>query len=151
MGQNKMADSSDKRIQTIDQQLAAASNLEDIERLVRVRGELLLQEKPTQQLDKRIAEANDRMDMILLARIRGELIRQDEEVRVQEHRRALDRIELIGRQLLSCAALGVGTWLIPHGHWSAGLFVLGAALYNLAPRYVLTALKNVQGAKEDEE
>ncbi len=145
-----MADTSDKLVKTIDQQLAAAGSAEEIERLVKARGELLLQTNPVRAIDRRIADTADPLEMALVTKLRGELIRQNEEVSDNAHNRSLERIELIGRQLLSFAALGAGMWLVPN-HWFVGFIVLGAAVYKLAPKFVLTALKNAQGGKEDDE
>ncbi len=107
-------------------------------------------DKLIETIDQRIAATTEPLEMVLVTKLRGELIRQNEEVRDKAHKRSLERIELIGRQLLSFAALGAGMWLVPN-NWFAGFVVLGAAVYNLAPKFVLAALKKAQGGKENEE
>jgi len=88
------------------------------------------------QIEKRVVEANSAQEILLWTQVRGEIQRQDNFLIEQEHRRTLEKRQLLFKIGLSIGAVMVGTSLVVGGFSYVGLFVLGAGLYGLAPDYV---------------
>ncbi|NOT58984.1 MAG: hypothetical protein HOP19_02040 [Acidobacteria bacterium] len=89
--------------------------------------------------------------MVLLTSVRGEIIRQNETVVTNNHKRNLEKAELVSKYGLSVLSLFTGAFLVYSGIIWAGLLIVGAGLYNIAPKYVMTALRAyVKGDKDDQ-
>ncbi len=90
------------------------------------------------QVETRLAKANSAQDAILWTQMRGEIIRQNETRKDGEHRRFLEKTQVLYDIGLSIGALAIGTILVAKGFAYAGLLVLGAGL-KLAPDYLKEA------------
>jgi hypothetical protein len=99
------------------------------------------------QIERRLVEADSPQEILLWTQVRGEILRQDDLLKDQEHRRKLERIQVLFKMGLSIVAVMTGTTLVVGGFPYAGLFVLGAGLYGLAPDYV----KNLFQRREESE
>lgn len=99
------------------------------------------------QIERRLVEANSHQEILLWTQVRGEILRQDDILKGQEHQRKLERLQVLFKMGLSIVAVITGTTLVVNGFPYAGLFVLGAGLYGLAPDYV----KDVFRRREENE
>ena len=99
------------------------------------------------QIERRSVEANSPQEILLWTQVRGEILRQDDILKGQEHQRKVERLQVIFKMGLSIVAIITGTTLVVSEFPYAGLFVLGAGLYGLAPDYV----KDVFRRREENE
>jgi hypothetical protein len=99
------------------------------------------------QIERRLVEANSPQEILLWTQVRGEILRQDDILKGQEHQRKLERLQVLFKMGLSIVAVITGTTLVVNGFPYAGLFILGAGLYGLAPDYV----KDVFRRREENE
>ena len=98
-------------------------------------------------VEERLVKAGSPQEILLWTQVRGEIQRQDDFLKEQEHRRTLERIQVLFKMGLSMVAVVTGAGLVIEGFPYAGLFFLGAGLYGLAPDYV----KGVFRRREDSE
>jgi len=96
-------------------------------------------------VEERLVKANSPQEILLWTQVRGEIQRQDDLLKEQEHRRKLERIQIIFKMGLSMVAVVTGAGLAVGGFQYAGLFVLGAGLYGLAPDYVKDFFRGREG------
>lgn len=102
------------------------------------------------QIEARLAESASAQDAILWTQVRGEIIRQDETRKDGDHRRSLEKTQLLYDISRSIGALVIGTILVANGFGYAGLFILGVG-FKLAPDYLKAAfLRRGKGEKEDD-
>lgn len=102
------------------------------------------------QIEERLANATTPEEITLWTQVRGEIIKQNEIIKDNKQRRSLEKIQIIRQTSLFGIALTIGVGLIISDLTVPGLFVLGAALYELAPDY----LKNLtlrEGSVEEHE
>ena len=100
-------------------------------------------------VEERLVNANSPQDVILWTQVRGEILRQDNILKDQEHRRRLERIQVQFKMGLSIATVLAGAGLVVGGFQGAGLFVLGAGLYGLAPDYVKGFFRRREESEND--
>lgn len=100
-------------------------------------------------VEERLVKANSPQEIILWTQVRGEIIRQDNILKNQEHRQYLERIQVRFKMVLSIIAVLTGAGLIVGGFPYAGLFVLGAGLYELAPDYVKGFFQRREGSENE--
>jgi hypothetical protein len=91
------------------------------------------------RVEERIAKATSPQEAFLWTQIREEIIKQNEIAKEGDHRRLLQKILVLRRIGLSVAAFTIGVVLFSNGSTEAGLLVLGAFLYELAPDLVKEA------------
>ena len=97
-----------------------------------------------EQIDGKLA-AGTPAEAAQWAQIRGAIIEQDQHVRDRQHRRDGEMLALKARIGMSAGAMAVGAGLVVGGLTLPGLFCLGAALYTIAPDYVMTLAKQFRG------
>jgi hypothetical protein len=101
-----------------------------------------------EQLDVRLRASDSLDEASRWLEIRGEMIRQNEMVKdgqlrrdqaIQDgnHRRSLERTQIILKVSLAVSALVIGTFLIMKGFIEQGLFILGAGLAPDVLKFVL--------------
>lgn len=90
------------------------------------------------QIEARLAKADSAQDAILWTQVRGEIIQQDKTRKDGEHRRFLEKTQVLYDIGLSISALAIGTILVAKGFAYAGLLILGAGL-KFAPDYLKEA------------
>jgi hypothetical protein len=111
-----------------------------------------------EQLNVRLRASDSLDEASRWLEIRGEIIRQNEMVKdgqlrrdqaIQDgnHRRSLERTQIILKVSLAVSALVIGTFLIMKGFIEQGLFILGAGL---APDVLKFVLLNRGQRGEDE-
>jgi len=102
------------------------------------------------QVEERIAKANSPQEAWLWAQIRGELIKQNEIIKEAKQKRLIQNVQIWRRIGVSVAALTIGLVLFSNGSTEAGLLVLGAFLYELAPDLVKEAFLGRGKGKGDD-
>lgn len=100
-------------------------------------------------IEERLVKANSPEEILLWTQVRGEIQQQDNILKEQEHRRHLERIQVRFKMGLSIGAVAMGTGLVMGGFAYAGLFVLGAGLYGLAPDYVKGLFRRKEESEND--
>ncbi len=100
-------------------------------------------------LEQRLVDSKSPQETILWTQVRGEIIRQNEESEEQNHRRLLEKIQLIFKMGFSIITFIVGTLLVLNGFSFVGLFMIGAGLYGLAPDFVKSFFKKHPRGKND--
>lgn len=93
-------------------------------------------------IDERIKNATTPAEITMLVKARGEIIKQNESIGDSQHKRQLERVQVFAQYGISSVALGVGAYLATHGVTYPGLFVLGASLYCIAPKFVMKFFKS---------
>ncbi|AFY88231.1 MULTISPECIES: hypothetical protein [Chroococcidiopsis] len=102
------------------------------------------------QVEQRIAKANSPQEALFWTQIRGEIIKQNEVIKEGKQGRFIQNIQIWRRIGVSVAALTIGLVLFINGSTEAGLLVLGAFLYELAPDLVKETFSGRDKGKEDD-
>jgi len=87
-------------------------------------------------IEDRLIQADNPQDIVLWTQVRNEIKRQDEESKNQEHRRFLEKSEVLYKMGFSVGAFAVGIGLLISNLTYPGFFVLGAGLSGFVPEYV---------------
>ncbi|MFQ5630049.1 MAG: hypothetical protein ACE5I1_14880 [bacterium] len=101
-------------------------------------------------IEKRLIKAESAQEIILWTQVRGAIKKQNDESIEQNHRRALEKLQLKYKLGFSIGAFAVGIGLVIGGFSYAGLFIVGAGLYGLAPDFVKSFFKKEYGNNYDE-
>ena len=79
-------------------------------------------------VEDRLVKASSPQEILLWTQVRGEIHRQDNFLKEQDHRRKLERMQVLFKMGLSIVAVVRGAGLVVGGFPYAGLFVPGAGL-----------------------
>jgi uncharacterized membrane protein len=102
------------------------------------------------RIDERLAKATSSEEIALWTRVRGEIIRQNESVKNSEHKRSLEKIQIIRKTSISGIAITIGVGLIISGLIGLGVLILAAAFYEIAPDYLKNVFPRKSRAEENE-
>lgn len=102
-------------------------------------------------IDRRLS-AGTAVEAAQWTQVRNAVIEQDQYVLDRQHQRSGELLSLRGRLGMSGGAFLVGAGLVIGGITLPGIFCLGAALYTIAPDYVMMVAKNFRttGGDNDE-
>jgi len=92
-------------------------------------------------LEKKLIEVKSIEEAIVWTQIIGERVKQDDFLESRRHSRSLENREMLFKQSFSVLLLFTGIGLYIGGFVYVGVFVLGAGLYGVAPKYVLEFLQ----------
>lgn len=101
------------------------------------------------QIDNNIGAATP-VEAAQWVQIKGAVIEQDQQIAERQHHRSGEMLALKARIGMSIGAMGIGAALVIGHVTFPGLFCLGAALYTIAPDYVMMMAKNFRPGGGDE-
>jgi hypothetical protein len=101
------------------------------------------------QIDRKIG-AGTPAEAAQWVQIKGAVIEQDQQIAERQHRRDGEMLALKARIGMSIGAMAVGTGLVIGHITLPGIFCLGAALYTIAPDYVMSVAKKFGSGGGDE-
>jgi hypothetical protein len=97
-------------------------------------------EKITKTIDDRLAEAEYPQDIVLWTRVREEVGRQEEQKKSAEHKRRLEVLQFYFKAGFSVVVFATGIILLIYQYFYLAPLILGAALFILAPEFIMAYL-----------
>lgn len=100
-------------------------------------------------IDERLLNSIDAREIVLWTGIRKEIIKQNESLEKPKYKRKLDAIQIYFKMGFSLVAFITGVILLIYGYIYLAPLIIGAALFAIAPEYVMAYLTKGKGERDE--